>query len=286
MVSNENNVTSTTPSTSFGFGLPYTVGDGSHGVSYITYNSAGGNSVSAGADGDDESDTSVVDDSDEDDSTDEGDEYVPPTREAYERLLADKRKADSESAARKRLLRENGLDPKTGKPTKQKVVLEDLDDDDDEEDDAASAEDEAKAARDAAKGVSRAKQEKSFQRQLEREVAKTERRVRDESSVLIAAVPTALQDEGWNGKNLPRILKLIDMDNVTVDEDGDVDGLLEEIEELKKDFPEFFKRTRMKDAAKDIPNATAVGGGTKTAGSSDKELSWTDQLKASIYGKQ
>lgn len=250
------------------------------------YNIAGGASdaVSAGNDADDDDDdASASDDSDDDSDDSDEDDFVPPSREQWEQLLAAKRKSDSESAARKRFLRDNGIDPKTGKPNKQKVVLDDLDDDDDDDDDTDVAA-QAKAALDAAKGVSRAKQEKTFQRQLEREVAKTERRVRDQSAVLIAAVPTALQEEGWNGKNLQRILKLMDLDNVSVDEDGEVDGLFEEIEELKKDFPEFFKRTRMKDAAKDIPDAKAVGGGKKTAAPAQKDQSWVDQLKGSIYG--
>lgn len=285
MVSNENNVTSTVPSNTFGFGIPNTISDDSHGVSYITYNSTG-TSVSAGADGDDDDDdTSSVDVSDDESTDEDDDDYTPPSKEEYQNLLAEKRRADSESAARKRLLRQAGLDPKTGKPVKPKVVLETLDDDDDDDDDSDTSADDAKAARDAAKGISRVKQEKSFQRQLEREVAKTERRVRDQSTVLIAAIPTALNDEGWNGKNLSRILKLIDMDNVSVDDDGEVDGLTDEIDELKKDFPEFFKRQRMKDAAKEVADTKTVGGGTKQAASSEKDLTWTEQIKKGLYGQ-
>lgn len=240
------------------------------------YNIAGG---SIDVDTDDLVDDDDADDSD--DSDDEKDEWVPPTKEEFERILAAKAKADSEAAARKRFLREAGFDPKTGKPiSKPKLVLDDLDDDDDDDSD----EEERRAeARKAAKGESKARSNKAFERQLEREIAKTERRVRDEATALMAAVPEALSEAGWNGKNLSRMLRLLDLDEIHVDSDGEIDGLTDQITELKSDFPEFFKRTRMKEAAKEVADTRTVGGRRKAAPPANENLSWTDRLKNELY---
>lgn len=236
------------------------------------YNIAGG-SVDVATD-DDESDEDV-----EDDDADEEveDEWVPPTKAEFDRLLAEKKKADSEAAARKRLLRDAGLDPKTGKPVvKPKLTLDLDDDDEDDEEDVAPKKPN--------KGESRTRNNKAFERQLEREIAKTERRVRDEATVLMAAVPDALSEAGWNGKNLPRMLKLLDLDEIHVDSDGDIDGLTDQIAELKADFPEFFKRQRMREAAKEVADTKTVGGGRKNAPASKEDLDWTSRLKNQLYG--
>lgn len=237
------------------------------------YNVAGG-SVEVTNDADD-------DDDDEEAETDEDteeaeDEWVPPTKEQFDKILAAKAKADSESAARKRFLRENGFDHKTGKAVKKPTLsLDDLDEDD-------AAEDEA-AAEKVVKGEAKARSDKGFQRQLEREIAKTERRIRDESTVLLSAVPTALNEAGWNGRNLERMIKLLDLDSIEVDSDGEIEGLQDQIDELKNDFPEFFKRARMKEAAKEVANTAAVGGGKKKAPAAKEDLDWTERLKQSLY---
>ncbi len=231
------------------------------------YNIAGGSIDVTDDDIADEDDEEV-----EEDETEVEDEWVPPTKEQFEKLLAEKAKADSESAARKRLLRSAGLDPKTGQPIPKKPSLEDLEDEEDDEEDEA-------AAKAAAKGEGKARSDKAFQRQLAREIAKTERRIRDEATVLISAVPAALNDAGWNGRNLDRMLKLLDLDDIQVDSDGEIDGLQDQIDELKKDFPEFFKRQRMKEAAKEVADTKTVGGGKKTAPAADADLDWTARLK-------
>lgn len=225
--------------------------------------------------------TDDVDDDDDDDDSETSeevtDEWVPPTKKEYDELVAKKAKADSEAAARKRFLRDNGFDPKTGKPVaKPTINLEDLDEEDDSEE---TVEEVVKAA----KGETKARSDKGFQRQLEREIAKTERRVRDEARVLMAAVPEALNEEGWNGKNLERMLRLLDLDSVEVDSDGEIDGLKDQVADLKKDFPEFFKRTRMREAAKEVADTAAVGGGNKKAPTSDENLDWSERLKQTLY---
>lgn len=237
------------------------------------YNIAGG-SVDVATD-DDESDEDIDEDSDEEVE----DEWVPPTKEQFDRILAEKKKADSEAAARKRLLRDAGLDPKTGKPVAKPKLSLDLDDEDDED-----SEDEDVEPKKPNRGDGGARKNKAFERQLEREIAKTERRVRDEATVLMAAVPDALTEAGWNGRNLPRMLKLLDLDEIHVDSDGDIDGLVDQITELKADFPEFFKRQRMKEAAKEVADTKTVGGGRKKAPAAKDDLDWTSRLKSQLYG--
>lgn len=235
----------------------------------------------AGGDGSVEVVSDDEDDDDEDESEtseDAEDEWVPPSKKEYEELLAKKAKADSEAAQRKRFLRDNGFDPKTGKPIAKPTFQ--LDEEDEEDDPEEALETVVKQV----KGESKGRANKDFQRQLEREIAKTERRIRDEATVLLSAVPTALNDAGWNGRNLERMIKLLDLDEIEVDSDGEIDGLTDQIEELKKDFPEFFKRQRMKEAVKEVADTKTVGGGAKKAPASETNLDWTNRLKAQLYG--
>lgn len=270
MISNETAIETTT-----GISLPPKTIVGYRDNGMPIYNVAGGSGeVTVGSDDDDDDDddssTSSEDDDDDDTATSQAkDKWVPPTREDYDKLLAAKSKADSEAAARKRFLRDANLDPKTGKPI-EKPSFE-LEDDDDATD---------TDQKEVTPGFNREKFEKQAQRTLEREVAKAERTARSSSYSLIAEVPAALEDAGWNGKNLPRMVRLLDLDTVEVDADGvDIDTLSHQVSELKKDFPEFFKRTRMRDAAKEVADAEAVGGGKKEAPAAVDETDWKARMK-------
>jgi hypothetical protein len=222
-------------------------------------------------DSDDDNDDAETDDSDKPE-----DEWTPPSREDWQKVLDAKKKADSEAAARKRFLRDNGFDPKTGEPIKKPSVK--LDDDDSDATPAVK-----KNEDDASKAVDREKLEQTFQRQLERETAKAETRGRSTAYSLISEVPAALEEAGWNGKNLPRMIKLLDLNSVDIDDDGvDAEALSSQVAELKKDFPEFFKRQRMKDAAKDIADTGAVGGGKKKAPASEEDLDWKARMKLQL----
>lgn len=222
----------------------------------------------------------ITDDLEVDDEVEEvEDDYVPPTKEEFQKILAAKQKADSEAAARKRFLREAGLDPKTGKPIPKREVKFDFEDEDDEgEEDTADKKAEVKpSSKFDAKAAMR-----EAQRQLEREVLDVETRERERALVLVSAVPEALSDAELNPKYLKRALKHLDLNSVEVDSDGEIEGLQEQIASLKDDFPEFFKRTRMKDAAKEVADTKTVGGGKKTAPSSEETLDWTTRLKNQI----
>jgi hypothetical protein len=241
------------------------------------YNIAGGAAdVVTGDDTDDDDDD--VDDSD-DNGTDSDDAWTPPSKEEWEKTLAAKAKADSESAARKRFLRAAGYDPKTGeKVNKPSIQLEGV-----EDTDVTPKKDEPAVDKKADTGFDREKFEKQFQRQLDREVSKAERTGRASAYPLIHEVPNALEEAGWNGKNLPRMIKLLDLDSLSIDDSGiDPDELNEQVAELKRDFPEFFKRARMKDAAKEVADTKAVGGGKKQAPASEEDLDWKAKMKLQL----
>lgn len=241
------------------------------------YNIAGGAelSVADDTDGDDDDDASDVDDSDDGDE----DDWTPPTKEEWQKIQEAKRKADSEAAQRKRFLRDAGFDPKTGRPIEKPTVQVD----DEDEDDTDVVVPKKKADEPKGPAFDREKFEKQFQRQLDREVQKAASTGRATAYSLIHEVPAALTDAGWNGKNLPRMIKLLDLDSVEIDEDGvDYDALAAQVTELKKDFPEFFKRTRMKEAAREVADTGAAGGGRKKAPASEEDVDWKTRMKMQL----
>ncbi|MBT2365239.1 hypothetical protein J7E88_07870 [Streptomyces sp. ISL-10] len=165
-------------------------------------------------------------------------EWVPPTREEYEALKAEKNRVVKESEKRKHMLRDNGIDMATGKAVGKG---ESTNDDGDK--------------------VSRA--------DLDTAINQAKSRERRLAVEVLATLDTA----GWNGKNLGRILnKFLDLDAVGIDDDGEITGLAEQVEELKRDVPEFFKRSR------NIPSADAVGGGHKET-PPNPNRGWRDEFR-------
>jgi hypothetical protein len=274
--------TTLTSETLTGISLPPSTVVGYRANGKPIYNIAGGDGrVEVDVDDDDDDNDDNDDEPDDSDEEEVKDSWTPPSREEFDRILAAKAKADSEAAARKRFLREAGLDPKTGKAvTKPQVKFNlGLDDDDD------SAEEETPRAERSSTStqLDPKKIQRELDRQLEREVALTEQRERDRALTLLVAVPEALEDAGFNPKNLKRALKLLDLDTVSVDSDGEIEGLNEQIDELKADFPEFFKRTRMREAAKEVADTKTVGGGKKTVAASEENLDFATRLKNQLY---
>lgn len=189
--------------------------------------------------------TDVRDDSETDDiidSDDTVDEWTPPTKDEFDALLAKEKRSSSEAASRKRKLRELGYDPKTLEPVAKSDAGKDSDDDE-------------KVSRSALREFEKASKFKA--------------------NTLITEVPFALAEAGLQPEKLKRAMKFLDLDSVSVDSDGEIDGLLEQIDSLREDFPEFFKRTRMKDVA----SAKTVGTGNKTADSTKTAKTWEDQVR-------
>lgn len=154
------------------------------------------------------------------------DDWTPPSREDYERLVEGKRKADAEAAARRKYLRQHGIDPKTGNKLNPDPELE-------PDDEPAARKD------DAPRGLTQAE----IQRAVDKAVTETQLKGTRQMRTFAVGFNKALSEAGWNGTRLDSLMKLLDLDDVDID-DGEITGLSEQIDDLKRDWPEFFKRQR------------------------------------------
>lgn len=152
------------------------------------------------------------------------DDWAPPSRQEYEEMVAKLRTASGEAAARKKYLRQHGIDPKTG----SKIQTE------------PEPEPDPEPKGDQPAGPSAAE----VRRQVEKAAAEAELRGLRKTKALVTGVNSALATAGWNGQRLNSLMKLIDLDDVEVDDDGEITGLSEQIDSIKAEWPEFFKRTR------------------------------------------
>jgi hypothetical protein len=76
------------------------------------------------------------------------------------------------------------------------------------------------------------------------EEARTEVESKYKPLVVRTAAKAALAEAGLIGKP-DRLIKLLDMDELEIDDDGEIDGLEDQIRGLKADYPDLFqKRTR------------------------------------------
>ncbi|MFM9635969.1 phage scaffolding protein [Streptomyces turgidiscabies] len=162
-----------------------------------------------------------------DDDPESVDDWTPPTREEWEAHQAKLKTASGEAAARRKFLRAAGLDPKTGNKLNPDPEPDPVDDPTDRKDDAP-------------RGPSQAE----IRRQIEKATTEAELRGRRQTRALVTGVNAALAESGWNGQRLGSLMKLLDLDEVDIDEDGEVTGLTEQIDDIKREWPEFFKRTR------------------------------------------
>lgn len=183
----------------------------------------------------DVNDDTVTDD-DLTDDTGDAPEWTPPSKDEWDALIAKENKASAEAASRKRWLREAGINPRTG-----------------ERAETPSAE--ASTSTDDSRNY--------------REDLRSSEQIGLKKGVSIYA---KLVSAGVNPKRVDAVLKFLDVDGITVDEDG-IEGIDEQIADLKEDYPEFFKRERMKTS-----DASVVGAGKKTA-SSATQTSWEDAIR-------
>lgn len=89
------------------------------------------------------------------------------------------------------------------------------------------------------------------------------------------AARAALAEAGAKG-DLKRFVKLIDVDTVEVDDDGDVLGLEDQIDAIKADFPEAFGERKAKPGS--------IDGGRRKPTDSDKKESFQDKIAAMVTG--
>ncbi|MCW0214379.1 MAG: phage scaffolding protein [Pseudonocardia sp.] len=103
----------------------------------------------------------------------------------------------------------------------------------------------ARAAKRAAGEAPKADPDAKKPEDIEREAAqKVESRYKP--IVVRQAARAAFAEAGLRNPetSLPRVLKLLELDEVDVSEDGDVDGLDEQIAEIKNEWPELFVQRR------------------------------------------
>lgn len=80
---------------------------------------------------------------------------------------------------------------------------------------------------------------------------------------------------------LKRAIRLLDLEDLDVDEDGNVDGLDEQIDEIKGEFPELFVARRSGGR----PNG-GVDGADKSGHVSNKQKTSAQAIADSLFGKR
>lgn len=101
----------------------------------------------------------------------------------------------------------------------------------------------------------------------------------------------ALLSAGVPAEKVKRALRLIDMDDVEIDEDGDVVGIEDAIDELKDEWPELFAakagsdeggEKRARSSAPKVKSSDVNGAGRK--GSGQKKLSADEEIYRRLTG--
>lgn len=101
-----------------------------------------------------------------------------------------------------------------------------------------------------------------------------------------SAAKASLLEAGLNDASdarISRLLKMIDMDEVDVDEDGDVNGLDDQIDAIKDDFPALF------EAKKDEPKRKATkldASGRKSGSGGGEKLSVGEKIARQMLGSK
>jgi hypothetical protein len=153
------------------------------------------------------------------------DDWQPPTRDEWEAQQAKLRAATGEAAARRKYLREHGIDPKTGQKLQPDPEPEPV---------------AAPAAKDmTTPGLTDA----DVKRAVEKAVTETQLKGVRQMRTFAVGFNKALSEAGWNGTRLDSLMRLLDLDDVDID-DGEITGLTEQLDTLKTEWPEFFKRVR------------------------------------------
>lgn len=236
-------------------------------------------------DGDDDDPDGDPDDEDPDDEDpdDEDPDYIPPAKSVWEETqaaLRAQRAANSQGGRLARALRDAGLpleeayaklglDPKTGQPV--------------EPEEPETPEVPAVTADTPPADVQKLVEEavkKTVAREVERAVSKTEERFK--KPMIAMSVKSALHDAKWSGKDLARVLRLVDGDDIEVTEDGDVLGVVEQVEAIKEEFPDWFKGEEAPVVRRPRGAADIGGGGGAPP---RRERTWKEKTADRLDGK-
>lgn len=103
----------------------------------------------------------------------------------------------------------------------------------------------------------------------EKAVREAEERVAEKYKGIVvrSEAKAAFVEAGLKGSPA-KLIKLIDLDEVEVDDDGDVVGLEDQIKQIKKEFPELFEGKKL-----NAPGNKDTGGTKKPTGTSEKKSS-------------
>lgn len=89
--------------------------------------------------------------------------------------------------------------------------------------------------------------------------------------VVKAQARAAFAEAGLKGDSVARVVRLLDLDDLDIDDEGSVTGLNEQIEEIKQDFPELFAATA--NSTGTTRRTSRVDGANKPAGSTKPQSS-------------
>lgn len=201
-----------------------------------------------------------------DDTEDEEDEYEAPDQETWKTTTASLTKANAE--AKKWRLRAQGKDEKWSVPGwKKDAPTKDEDDEDNDEGEKAKP---------------RRRQPKVDVDAVRRE-AEEAAMAKAKPGLVRAAAKDALRnaglilpEKGSPDGNYQRAIRLFDMDDIEVDDDGEVTGLDEQIKAVKRDFPELF--------AKRGGSRVNAGAGSSGSGPEKNQDNSASKLAAMIHG--
>jgi len=127
-----------------------------------------------------------------------------------------------------------------------------------------------------------AKELKELKRQGEDDGAKALREAteavetRYQGVIARAAFKAELAKAGLK-KGEGKLLKLLELEDVVVDEDGEVSGVAEQVRELRKDFPELFGRGR---------ESGGRGDGGQKGNPPEKKLSSAERIAMQAHGEE
>ncbi|OKI16622.1 phage scaffolding protein [Streptomyces sp. CB03911] len=109
--------------------------------------------------------------------------------------------------------------------------------------------------------------------------AREEAETRWKPRIVNQAARAALAEAGVAG-GPDRVLRLLDLDALSVDDDGDVVGLVTEVDRLRADYPEFFTKT---EAERPRPKARPTGAPKPPAPAKPKS-SWEQHAERVLNG--
>ena len=203
------------------------------------------------------------DDTDVDDTDDtEEEEYEAPDQETWAKTTAALTKANAE--AKRWRLRAQGKDEKWTVPGWQRAATEDDEDDDPpKKTTRRQPRVDPEAIRREAEEAARAKAKPGLVKAAARDAFR--------SAGLL------LPDKGDGSAALARAFRLLDLDSVDVDDEGDVTGLDEAVKAVKREYPELFARRSAR--------AVNAGAGSNRDDAGQKTTSSASKLAAIIGGQ-